>query len=170
MNFDEGASKVAASAAPVEEQSSVIPTQIGQSVADEAGEVTGRSRKEQEMAEIEDIIRKVTNTAKVTDQKERELAIKKLQGGGSQTSWAPKSIVPPLVGTPSAPSSSKHALITDTVIDTTQMQTAAPNMAPHRLGQMQRAAEVMQPPAPVVNNDQQILSDLDKIIANLEMQ
>lgn len=50
------------------------------------------------------------------------------------------------------------------------MQTAAPNMAPHRLGQMQRAAEVMQPPVPVVNNDQQILSDLDKIIANLEMQ
>ena len=28
----------------------------------------------------------------------------------------------------------------------------------------------MQPPVPVVNNDQQILSDLDKIIANLEMQ
>ena len=28
----------------------------------------------------------------------------------------------------------------------------------------------MQPPAPVVSNDQQILSDLDKIIANLEMQ
>jgi len=29
------------------------------------------------MAEIEEIIRKVTNTANVTDQKERELALKK---------------------------------------------------------------------------------------------
>ena len=34
---------------------------------------------------------------------------------------------------------------------------------------MQRAASEMQPPKPVVSNDQQILSDLDKIIANLEM-
>lgn len=131
----------------------MIPTLIGQSNADEAGLVSARSRKEQEMAEIEDIIRKVTNTAKVTDQREKELAMKKLHGGASQSSWAPQSIVPPLVGTPSAPSSGKHALITDTVVDTTQMQTAAPNMAPHRLGQMQRAAEVMQPPPPVVNND-----------------
>ena len=83
MNFDEGASKVAPSAVQVEELSSVIPTQIGQSNADEAGLVSARSRKEQEMAEIEDIIRKVTNTAKVTDQKEKELAMKKLHGGAS---------------------------------------------------------------------------------------
>ena len=67
----------------------MIPTQIGQSNADEAGLVSARSRKEQEMAEIEDIIRKVTNTAKVTDQKEKELAMKKLHGGASQSSWAP---------------------------------------------------------------------------------
>ena len=74
------------------------------------------------------------------------------------------------LGTPGAPKTGKHGLIADIAIDASQMQTAAPNMAPHRLGQMQRAAEVMQPPVPVVNNDQQILSDLDKIIANLEMQ
>ena len=79
-------------------------------------------------------------------------------------------MVAPLVATPGVPSSGKHALISDNPVDAGQMQTAAPNMAPHRLGQMQRAAEVMQPPVPVVNNDQQILSDLDKIIANLEMQ
>ena len=36
-----------------------------------------RSRKEQETAVIEDIIRKVTKTAAVTDQKEKELALKK---------------------------------------------------------------------------------------------
>ena len=35
------------------------------------------------MAEIEDIIRKVTNTAKVTDQKEKELALKKQLQGAS---------------------------------------------------------------------------------------
>ena len=50
------------------------------------------------------------------------------------------------------------------------MQTAAANVAPHRLGQMQRAAEEMELSSPFVSNDQQILSDLDKIIANLERQ
>jgi len=50
------------------------------------------------------------------------------------------------------------------------MQTAAPNVAPHKLSTMQRAAQEMEPAEkPKTNNDQQILTDLDRIIANLEM-
>lgn len=160
MNFDDSVSKVAESAAVRKQQdaqsSSAIPTQIGYSAVDEAGLKSARSRKEQEMAEIEDIIRKVTNTAKVTDQKEKELAAKRqLQGGISQSSWAPQSMVPPLpLGTPGAPSKGKRELIVENSMPANQMQTAAPNMAPHRLGQMQRAAEAMQPaPAPLISND-----------------
>jgi len=74
------------------------------------------------------------------------------------------------MGTPLAPSTGKRDLIGEEPADAPKMATAAPNVAPHRLGQMQRAAEEMQPPQPAVNNDQQILSDLDKIIANLELQ
>ena len=66
MNLDEGASKIAASVAMVTEQS-VIPTQIGASNRDDGGMVSARSKKDQEMSEIEALIRKVTNTAKVTD-------------------------------------------------------------------------------------------------------
>ena len=64
----------------------MIPTQIGASQRgeEEEGLKSARSRKEQEMAEIEELIRKVTNTANVTDQKEKELALKRqLQGDGN---------------------------------------------------------------------------------------
>jgi len=50
------------------------------------------------------------------------------------------------------------------------MQTASAKVARQRLGQMKRAADELELSSPLVSNDQQILSDLDKIIANLEKQ
>lgn len=55
------------------------------------------------------------------------------------------------MGTPAAPTSSKLNL--DSKSEAHKMQTAAANVAPHRLNTMQRAAEEMQKPEPVVSND-----------------
>jgi len=57
-----------------------------------------------------------------------------------------------MIGTPAAPTTSKLNIVAND--ETSHMQTAAANVAPHRLGTMQRAAEEMQKPEPVVSNDQ----------------
>lgn len=102
------------------------------------------------MVEIEEIIRKMTNTVADTEKKvkEQKESKKRNNAAGVQRSWGPLN-----VGTPAASSSVKRQLVDGDSNEALKMQTAAANVAPHRLGQMQKAAEEIEPIAPVVNND-----------------
>jgi len=159
IDHDDGLSKLAPS---VSLPKGRIPTMTDVTEVD--GLKSARSRQEREMSEIEDIIRRAQKAAADTEMKEKELALKKqLQAGKPMAKAVTQKSV---IGTPGA-TNSKSALITGDN-EVAKMQTAAANVAPHRLGQMQRAAEEMEG-SPFVSNDQKILSDLDRIIANLEL-
>ena len=142
----------------------------------QGAEMSQLSKKEQEMQEIEALIRKATNTVSLADEREsarkRGVALKQnLKGSGVENSHATPVVTHNKQAfLPDAPSQFKEQ----------HLQTADPSNGASRLQQMQAAAEPT--PSPMretaneqrlgasSNNDQQILADLDKIINNLEQQ
>ena len=95
------------------------------------------------MNDIKDIMRRAAHVAEISDSTQKELALKRaMRGGETGESWHKPPAIKPVsnaISTPSAPKTGKQALI-GLGLESEKMQTAAANVAPHRLGQMQRAA------------------------------